>query len=79
MVQIHTEDISILKKEVELKEEQYENDINSYRCRLWLKLPYSLIKRSPTSPHYIMLLKKFNEKLRRIKICGILMLPYTEH
>ena len=31
---------------------------------MWLKLPYSLIKRSPTSPHYIMLLKDFNEKLK---------------
>ena len=29
-----------------------------------LKLPHSLIKRSPTSPPYIMLLKKFNEKLK---------------
>ena len=31
---------------------------------MWLKLPYSLIKRSPTSPYYIMLLKDFNEKLK---------------
>ena len=31
---------------------------------MWLKLPYSLIKRSPTSPPYIMLLKQFNEKLK---------------
>lgn len=34
---------------------------------MWLKLPYSLIKRSPTSPPYIMLLKKFNEQLKENK------------
>ena len=31
MVRIYTEDISILKKEVEPKQEQHENNMNPYK------------------------------------------------